>query len=80
MNIPQPSALSGRTGSAKETDHAQAETRRVKLVQQEYQPTKAEQKEQLVLRKADGTVPTLTEVMRAMTRPAVFEYAEKPRQ
>ncbi len=50
----------------------------IKLVRQEYQPTKAEHKEGTALRNQDGTAPTLTEVMRALTRPVEIEYIEKP--
>ena len=52
----------------------------IKMVRQEYQPTKAEQEEQTVLRNADGTVPTPTDVMRALTRPVEIEYVEKPKK
>ncbi len=51
----------------------------IKLTRQDYQPTKAEQEEQVVLRKADGSVPSPTEVMRALTRPVEITYLEKPR-
>ncbi len=50
------------------------------LVRREYQPTKAEQEEQVALRNADGSVPTPTEVMRALTRPVDIEYVEKPKK
>ena len=52
----------------------------IKLARQEYQPTKAEKEEQTVLRKADGSVPTPTEVMRALTRSVEIEYVEKPKK
>ena len=51
----------------------------ITLVQQDYQPTKAETEEATVLRKKDGSVPTPTEVMRALTRPVEITYLEKPR-
>ncbi len=52
--------------------------RPVEIVNQSYQPTKAEQEERTTLRKVDGSVPTPTEVMRALTRPVEIEYVEKP--
>lgn len=52
--------------------------RRIELVRNDYQPTKAEQEEQVVLRKEDGSVPTAAEVMRALTRPVEIKYVEKP--
>ena len=54
--------------------------RKIKLTHPEYQPTKAEQEEQAVLRNADGSVPTPTEVMRALTRPVEVAYLEKPKR
>ena len=52
----------------------------IKLAHSEYQPTKAEQEEQTVLRNADGSVPSPTEVMRALTRPVEVAYLEKPKR
>ena len=54
--------------------------RRVEIVKQSYQPTKAETEEATVLRNADGSVPTPTEVMRALTRPVEVTYLEKPKR
>ena len=51
----------------------------ITLVQQDYQPTKAETEEATVLRKQDGSVPSPTEVMRALTRPVEITYLEKLR-
>ena len=50
----------------------------ITLAQQDYQPTKAEKEEATVLRKQDGSVPSPTEVMRALTRPVEITYLEKP--
>ena len=52
--------------------------RRVEIAKQTYQPTKADAEEVIVLRHPDGSVPTSTEVMRALTRPVEIEYREKP--
>ena len=59
--------------------NAMSKRKPIKLARQDYQPTKAEQEEQTVLRKADGSVPTPAEVMRALTRPVEIEYVEKPK-
>lgn len=54
--------------------------RKIKLVRQEYQPTKAEQEEEIVLRNPDGTVPGAADIMRALTRSVDIEYIEKPQK
>ena len=54
--------------------------RHVQIVNQIYQPTKAEAEEAIVLRNKDGSVPSPTEVMRALTRPVEVAYVEKPRK
>ena len=52
----------------------------IELVQNDYQPTKAEQEEEIALRNEDGTVPKVADIMRALTRPVEIEYLEKPKR
>lgn len=52
----------------------------IKLVRQDYQPTKAEQEEEIVLRNQDGTIPEAADIMRALTSPAEITYIDKPRK
>ncbi len=52
----------------------------IRLVQNDYQPTKAEQEEEIVLRNQDGSVPDAADIIRALTRPVEIEYIEKPRK
>lgn len=54
--------------------------RPIEIVQNEYQPTKAEQEEEVVLRNADGSIPEPADIMRALTRPVDITYIEKPRK
>ena len=52
----------------------------IELARQDYQPRKAEQEQDLVLRNAEGSVPMPTEVIRALTQPVEIEYLEKPKR
>ena len=54
--------------------------RRVELVSQEYQPTKAEAEEVIVLRKKDGSAPTAQDLANAVVQPVEITYLEKPRK
>ena len=50
--------------------------RKVKLVQQDCQPSKEEQEQQVTLRNKDGSMPTAADLMRALTQPVDIEYVE----
>ena len=52
----------------------------IKLARQDYQPTKAEREEEVLLRNADGSVPSPTDVVRALTRPVEITYLKKPKK
>ena len=54
--------------------------RRVELVRQGYQPTKAEAEEVIVLRKKDGTVLTAQDLAHAVVQPVAVTYLEKPKR
>ena len=53
--------------------------RKVKLVRQDYQPSKAEQEEVITLRNKDGSMPEAADLMRALTAPVEIEFVDKPR-
>ena len=54
--------------------------RQVDVVRLDYQPTKAELEEEIVLRRKDGSVPTPRELARALTRPVEITVIDKPRK
>ena len=53
--------------------------RKVEVVSQDYQPTKAEAEEVIVLRRKDGTVPTAQALAHAVVQPVDITYLEKPK-
>lgn len=53
---------------------------RVEIVKQDYQPTKAEAEEVIVLRNPDGSVPEPVDLARALTEPVEITYLEKPKR
>ena len=52
----------------------------IKLVNQTYQPTKAEAEEVIVLRKKNGSAPTAQDLARAVVQPVEVTYLEKPKR
>ena len=52
----------------------------IKLVNQTYQPTKAEAEEVIVLRKKNGSAPTAQDLARAVVQPVEVTYSEKPKR
>lgn len=52
----------------------------VEIVKQDYQPTKAEVEDEIVLRNADGSVPEPIDLARALTAPVEIAYLEKPKR
>ncbi len=54
--------------------------RPVEIVKQDYQPTKAEVEEVIVLRNADGSAPEPDDLVRALTAPVEITYLEKPKK
>jgi hypothetical protein len=52
----------------------------VEIVKQDYQPTKAEAEEVIVLRNPDGSVPEPVDLARALTEPVEITYLEKPKR
>ena len=54
--------------------------RPVTLVRQNYQPTKAEAEEVIVLRNKDGSAPTAQDLARAAVQPVEVTYLEKPKR
>ena len=53
---------------------------KVEVVSQDYQPTKAEAEEVIVLRDKDGSAPTAQDLARAVVRPVEVTYLEKPKR
>ncbi len=51
----------------------------IEIVRQEYQPTKAEAEEVIVLRKTDGSAPTAQELAHAIVQPVKITYLGKPK-
>ena len=54
--------------------------RKVELVTQTYQPTKAEAEEVIVLRKKNGSAPTAQDLARAVVRTVEVTRLEKPKR
>ena len=54
--------------------------RHITLVRQDYQPTKAEAEEVIVLRRKDGSAPTAQDLVRAVVQPVEVTYLEKPKR
>ena len=54
--------------------------RPVTLVNQDYQPTKAEAEEVIVLRKKNGSAPTAQDLARAVVRTVEVTRLEKPKK
>ena len=52
--------------------------RPITLVHQDYQPTKAEAEEVIVLRNKDGSAPTAQDLARAVVQPVEVTYIDKP--
>ena len=52
----------------------------VTLVNQTYQPTKAEAEEVIVLRNKNGSAPTAQDLARAVVQPVEVTYLEKPKR
>ena len=52
----------------------------IKLVNQTYQPTKAEAEEVIVLRKKNGSAPTAQDLARAVVQPVEVTYLGKPKR
>ncbi len=52
---------------------------RIEIVDQSYQPTKAEINEEIVLRNPDGSAPDPLDLARALTEPVEITYLEKPK-
>ena len=55
---------------------AKLKPRRIEVPNPDYQPTKAEKEETIILRRKDGTPPTARELA-ASLRPVEVVYAEK---
>ena len=53
--------------------------RKVEIVNQTYQPTKAEAEEVIVLRNKDGSAPTAPDLARAVVQPIEVTYLKKPK-
>ena len=53
---------------------------KVEVVSQDYQPTKAEAEEVIVLRDKDGSAPTAQDLARAVVQPVEVTYLEKPKR
>ena len=53
---------------------------KVEGVSQDYQPTKAEAEEVIVLRNKDGSAPTAQDLARAVVQPVEVTYLEKPKR
>ena len=54
--------------------------RPITLVHQDYQPTKAEAEEVIVLRNKDRSAPTALDLARAVVQPVEVTYLEKPKR
>ena len=54
--------------------------RKIEIVSQDYQPTKAEAEEVIVLRKNNGSAPTAQDLARAVVQPVEVTYLEKPKK
>ena len=54
--------------------------RPITLVRQDYQPTKTEAEELIVLRNEDGSAPTAQDLARAVVQPVEVTYLEKPKR
>lgn len=54
--------------------------RKIELVSQDYQPSKAETEEPVVLTDEDGNEPTPEELMRAVVQPVDITFIPKPRK
>lgn len=54
--------------------------RPVEIVDEKYQPTKAEVEEVIVLRNVDGTPPTVDDLVGAVTSPVTITHVASPRK
>jgi len=54
--------------------------RPVEIVEEKYQPTKAEVEEVIVLRTREGKPPTIDELVGAVTEPVTITHVQSPRK